>query len=241
MQLVIVNKIKTISIIFLLIAAIGIVSAAQAGKKSYRSGYKGGFSIGYKSGYGYGGSYGYKNGYSNSHRRNYSYGRKGYSRGYNRGYGSGRHYSHNSYYPYRNYAFRSYNDHGSSKVVSPHHKSATTVIIASAAAATVNSEKNASSEPADTILTCYDYRLTSIGGVGGFKFNDAKNSIKVANDTSIVGQFCGSKFIEFELAKIDENVSVDFKIDGKVFKFPARSESVQQDGWKKKFFSVNFK
>ena len=90
-------------------------------------------------------------------------------------------------------------------------------------------------------LACYSYRLSSVGGVGGFRFNDSGSAIKVANDSTITGEFCGRKFVEFELAKIGSNVAIDFEIAGNVFEFPVNADAVQQDGWQKKFFSVDLK
>ena len=261
MQQKFLKKMKVFSVVFILVSALGIASLAQAGFKSYRGGFnakfghKGSFSNNFK----------YKSSYSNRYRsgfRGKTSGFKNYYKPRNRSFSSSRSFSsnrsfssrsgkyYNNHFPYRNYAFRSSNGFhnkgfSSKRVIVPsfRKKHATTVVIAGAgvgAAGQVNNS-NPDQTQSNNKVACYNYRLSSVGGVGGFRFNGSDSAIKVANDSTITGEFCGSKFVEFELAKIDSNVAIDFELAGNVFEFPVNADAVQQDGWQKKFFSVDLK
>lgn len=266
MQFSILKKIKVFSVVFLVISALGVFSTAQANFKSYRSGhsFKGssfkhsgfrnsGFrNSGFRNNSFRHGGFGFKGGFKSNYKykgakvfgHNSSFNRFRNSSSYGRNYSYNHRYnSYNKGLSYRNFAFRSNKSHlnkGFSGL-----KSGSTVIIAGAAstaAASQNGEPNSQQTAnKDQTLTCYNYRLTSAGGIGGFRFNDGGDGIKVANNSSINGEFCGKKFVEFELAKVDQGVNIDFEINGNVFKFPANAESVQEGGWNKKFFSVDLK
>ena len=243
---------KGFSIVLILISLLGAASLAQAGKKSYR----GGVSLNFGSKGSYKGNYGYKYKSYNPYRNSYSYGKKSsYNSYYNSGhrsYYSGKSSYRSNYFPYRNYAFRSYKGYSnksygfksSKRVIIPHSQKkhgANVVIAGSSTAAVQAGELTPSNSNADESLACYQYRLTSVGGIGGFKFGDSDNAIKVANNNTITGEFCGRKFVEFELAKVDPNVAIDFELNKNIFKFPANAEAALQDGWQKKFFSVDLK
>jgi len=249
MQQIVLKAFKGFSIVFLLASMLSVASIAQAGNKYYRGGLS--VKFGHKGSYGYGNKY--KPFYSKSYRNNYSYGKKSsYNNSYKpryRSYSTGRSTYQNNHFPYRNYAFRSKNGYSdksfsSKRVIVPHlkKKHAATIVIAGAAAGIDHvSEAKPKQTESNEHLTCYDYRLTSVGGVGGFKFDNSDSAIKVANDNTIAGEFCGSNFVEFELAKVDANVAINFEFAGNTFEFPVNADSVQEDGWQKKFFSVDLK
>ena len=92
-----------------------------------------------------------------------------------------------------------------------------------------------------TVAHCYDYKVTTRGGRGGFRFQHSVENFHKIDNQTYVSQICGHNVVEFELSKLNPAVSISIDIAGKVFHYPAYSGHHKLiNNWHRKYFSVKF-
>ena len=96
-------------------------------------------------------------------------------------------------------------------------------------------------QKAKPVVQCYDYKVITHGGSGGFRFQHNIDDFHKIDNRTFVSQICGHDSVEFELSKLDPGVSVSIEIAGKLFHYPAHSGHHKLiNNWHRKYFSVTF-